>query len=169
MTHRPLLTVGALFAVLTLGCLGLGDKKHIETWLALYADYADCYGVYTDCTRAASTDAGYDACGAAILICCEGADDFAREADGDDGCISTVLDCIDGCEEESCFEDCRDDFEACADWYSRDCEDDCGDETDDCVEIAFAAYGSDMDALLGAVDDCIEEQYDDCIPACYEE
>jgi len=168
MTRHPLLTVGFLFAILTLGCFGLGDKKQIETWLVLQEDYYDCVSDYFACLGVSSTD-GSDVCDTSYVTCYQDAGEAAQEADNKDLCISDWVDSYEDSENDADIDDCYDDLEDCADWLQRDCEDVCYSELVTCSDTANALYGADLDALLDALDECGEEYYLDCVPECYEE
>ena len=166
--RRRLLATGLLFTVLAIGCLGLSDKRQIETWLVLQEDYYYCVSDYFGCLGGGSGGSTND-CGTSYNSCLEDAGEAAREADGKDLCITDWIDCFEVSESDADLDDCYDDLEDCAEWLQRDCEDECYAELIACSETAGVIFESDLDGLLDALDECGEEYYLDCVPECYEE
>lgn len=169
--------LGTPFLCAVLLACGCGDKQDeldeqaIDTWLVLASGKNDCYGLWAECFRLADGDEqAIESCGASYDVCYETVADGVRQVDGEDGCITAMLDCAEGCgDDEGCYDGCLDDLEECASWYQRDCEETCWDEADECIANANDEHASDLDALVDAVKACVAGLYEDCIPACYDE
>lgn len=177
MINRKLtITTGVGFTLLFLGCLGKDKEK--DCWLERNKRSALCieesYTCYLSTVDGPNVDSdAWDACYDEAVACADSNQEQVIECAGEDSCVAQYAFCIDGCAEDWCWDECRDDLADCASWWDRDCEDDCGDEVAACGALAEAAWEAsdrrNTEDYVYDIGECNEDYYESCIPGCYEE